>query len=54
MIISLIQIHSVFIYFMFLSDEGPTLETSLHFTIHVDNTPTFLYFNLYLNNAYEH
>ena len=32
-------------------DEGPKLET-LDFTIHIDSTPTFLYFNLYLNTAY--
>ena len=31
------------IYFLFLSDEGPTLET-LDYTIHIDSTPTFLYF----------
>ena len=34
-----------------LSDEGPTLET-LDFTIHIGSTPTFLYFDLYLNTAY--
>ena len=33
------------VYFLFLSDEGPTLET-LDFTIHIGSTPTFLYFNL--------
>ena len=32
---------------MFLSDEGPTLET-LDFTIHICSTPTFLYFDLYM------
>ena len=37
--------------FMFLSDEGPMLET-LGFTICIDSTPTFLYFDLYLNTAY--
>ena len=31
----------LFIYFLFLSDEKPTLET-LDFTIRVDSTPTFL------------
>ena len=36
---------------MFLSDEGPTLETLDH-TIHIGSTPTFLYFDLYLNTAY--
>ena len=36
---------------MFLSDEGPTLET-LDFTIRIDSTSTFLYFDLYLNAAY--
>ena len=35
---------------MFLSDEGPKLET-FHFTIHIGSTPTFLYFDLYLNTA---
>ena len=28
---------------LFLSDEGPTLKT-LDYTIHIDSTPTFLYF----------
>ena len=28
---------------MFVSDEGPVLET-LDFTIHIGSTPTFLYF----------
>ena len=36
---------------MFLSDEGPTLET-LDFTIRVGSTPTVFHFNLYLNTAY--
>ena len=36
---------------MLLYDEGPTLET-LNFTIHIGSTPTFLYFDLYLNTAY--
>ena len=35
----------------FLSDEGHTLET-LDFTLHIGSTPTFLYFDLYLNIAY--
>ena len=34
--------------FMFLSAEGPTLET-LDFTIRIDSTSTLLYFDLYLN-----
>ena len=33
----------LFIYFLFLSDEGPMLET-LDYTIRIGNTPTFLYF----------
>ena len=36
---------------MVLSDKGPTLE-ALDFTIHIGGTPTFLYFDLYLNTAY--
>ena len=40
-----------FIYFLFLSDEGPTLEM-LDFTIRISSTPTFLYFDLYLYSAY--
>ena len=36
---------------MFLYDEGPTLKT-LDFTLYIGSTPTFLYFDLYLNNAY--
>ena len=32
---------------MFLSDEGPTLQT-LDFTFHIGSTPTLLYFDLYL------
>ena len=38
------------IYFLFLSDEGPTLET-LDITIRI-GTPTFLYFDLYLYTSY--
>ena len=30
---------------------GPTLKT-LAFTFYIGSTPTFLYFNLYLNTAY--
>ena len=41
---------SHFIYFLFLSDEGP-LET-LDYTIRIGSTPTFLYFDLYLYSAY--
>ena len=33
-----------FIYFLFLSDEGPMLET-LDYTIRIGSTPTFLYFD---------
>ena len=40
-----------FIYFLFLSDEGPRLET-LYFTIRVGSTATFLYFDLHLYSAY--
>ena len=36
---------------MFLSDKGPTLET-LDYTIRIGSTPTFFYFDLYLNTAY--
>ena len=36
---------------MFLSDEGPTFKT-LDFTFYIGSTPTFLYFDLYLNTAY--
>ena len=46
------QIHySFFIYFLFLSDEGPMLET-LDYTIRIGSIPTFLYFDLYLYSAY--
>ena len=40
-----------FIYFLFLSDEGPMLET-LDYNIRIGSTPTFLYFDLYLYSAY--
>ena len=40
-----------FIYFLFLSDKGPMLETLDH-TIRIASTPTFLYFDLYLYSAY--
>ena len=36
---------------VYRSDEEPTLET-LEFTFHIGSTPTFLYFDLYLNTAY--
>ena len=36
---------------MFLSDEGPMLET-LDYTIRIGSTPTFSYFDLYLYSAY--
>ena len=38
-------------HFLFLSDEGPMLET-LDFTICIGSTPTFSYFDLYLYSAY--
>ena len=34
-----------FIYFLFLPDEGPMLET-LDYTIRIGSTPTSLYFDL--------
>ena len=40
-----------FNYFLFLSDEGPMLET-LDYTIRIGSAPTFLYFDLYLYSAY--
>ena len=40
-----------FIHFLFLSDEGPMLET-LDYTIRIGSTPTLLYFDLYLYSAY--
>ena len=40
-----------FVYFLFLSDEGPMLET-LNYTIRIGSTPTFLSFDLYLYSAY--
>ena len=40
----------IYVY-MFLSDEGPMLETLDH-TIRIGSTPTFLYFDLYLHSAY--
>ena len=36
---------------MFLSDEGPMLET-LDYTIRIGSTPIFLYLDLYLYSAY--
>ena len=36
--------YAFFIYFLFLSDEGPMLET-LDYTIHIGSTPTILYFH---------
>ena len=47
----MIKITRFFIYFLFLSDEGPMLET-FDFTIRISSTPTFLYFDLYLYSAY--
>ena len=40
-----------FIYFLFLSDEGPMLET-LDYAIRIGSIPTILYFDLYLYSAY--
>ena len=37
---------------MFRSDEGSTLE-ALDFAFNIGSTPTFLYFDFYLNTAYE-
>ena len=34
-----------------MRDEGPMLET-LHYTIRIGSTPTFLHFDLYLYSAY--
>ena len=36
---------------MFLSVEEPTLET-LDYAIRIGSTPTFLYFDLFLNTTY--
>ena len=36
---------------MFRSDEGSTLE-ALDFAFNIGSTPTFLYFDFYLNTAY--
>ena len=36
---------------MIFSGEGPTFKT-LDFTFHIGSTPTFLYFDLYLNTAF--
>ena len=36
---------------MFLFDKGRSFET-LDFDFYICSTPTFLYFDLYLNNAY--
>ena len=46
---SILAVFNVFL--LFLSDEGPTLET-LDLTIRIGSTPTFLYFDLYLYSAY--
>ena len=40
-----------FIYFLFLSDEGPLLD-KLYYTIRISSTPTILYFDFYLYSAY--
>ena len=39
------SLYFLFIYFLFLSDEGPMLET-LDYTIRIGSSPTFLYFDL--------
>ena len=39
---------------LFLSDEGPTRLETLDFTTRVGNTPSFLYFDLYLNTLPAH
>ena len=39
------------IYFLFLFDKGPMLET-LDYTIRIRSTPTFLYFDLYLYSVF--
>ena len=45
MIISLIKIHPIFYLFLFLSYEGPMIETlDYRYTIRIGSTPTFLYF----------
>ena len=46
--LSYINSLGLFIYFLFLSDEGPMVET-LDYTIRIGSTRTFLYFNLYHN-----
>ena len=40
-----------FIYFLFLYDEGQTLET-LDFTVCIGNTPTFSFFDSYIYSTY--
>ena len=40
-----------FIYFLFLPDEGPMVET-LDYTIRIGRTPTFLFFDLYKFNNF--
>ena len=44
-------LHSAVDSILFLSDEGPMLET-LDYTIRIGSIPTFLYFDLYLYSAY--
>ena len=46
-----VSVLSVVPSFMFLSDEGPTLEM-WDFTFHIGSTPTFLYFDLSFNTVY--
>ena len=49
--IELLHVYLYCRYIKLLFDEGPTLET-LDLTIRIGSTPTFLYFDLYLNTAY--
>ena len=53
MIFLLYKFTRTFIYFLFFSDEGPTLET-LDFTIRIGSTPTFLYFELRIELLYRY
>ena len=43
-------VETMIIVFLFLSDEGPMLETLDH-TIRIGSTPTFLYFDLQHDNT---
>ena len=48
----LFKFTQIFIYFLFLSDEGPMFETLEYYIIRIGSTPTFLYFDLYFYSAY--